>query len=267
METHGYAGDIEKYCKDNLPAFVVKSLSTSKVGVKILRTAPDSPLFRMLPFPGATQETAAILTRIEKIAAKTDALGKLPLWEGYENLEDYPYEIGPGALRSSHQVRTNRWIGAFYIWLVQQTKPELIVEFGTAFGVSGMYWLAGLELNQSGQLFTYEPNEIWAPIAHRNLAKISQRFRGHIGTFENHAQGIADEGLKIDLCLIDAIHTSAFVKSQLDIVLRLVNKRAVIVLDDIEFSEDMRGCWNELAADGRFLTALELGNVGILEVA
>jgi predicted O-methyltransferase YrrM len=43
--------------------------------------------------------------------------------------------------------------------LATALKPRLVVEVGTAFGVSGMYWLLGLR--GSGRLVTFDPNNVW----------------------------------------------------------------------------------------------------------
>ena len=48
-----------------------------------------------------------------------------------------------------------------------QRRPEIIVEFGSGFGVSGMYFAAGLEDNQSGHLYSFEINDEWADVAER----------------------------------------------------------------------------------------------------
>jgi len=95
--------------------------------------------------------------------------------------------------------------------LVQKRKPEIIVEFGTAFGVSGMYFLAGLNLNKKGKLLTFDPNTVWAKLAKDNLSKISDRFKLTNGTFEDNIDNVLPEGQHIDIAFIDAIHTKEFV--------------------------------------------------------
>ncbi|WP_431239116.1 O-methyltransferase [Mycolicibacterium aichiense] len=145
----------------------------------------------------------------EKIAERakiTTKVGDQPLWEGY----------GQGAAtRTPDQVKTQPEMGLAYSQLIEQIRPAVVVEFGTAFGMSGMYWLAGLELNGSGHLYTFDPNQVWADLARENLSAISDRFTLTIGTFEDNV-GILPG--PIDFAFIDAIHTSDFVKPQFDIV-------------------------------------------------
>jgi hypothetical protein len=70
------------------------------------------------------------------------------------------------------------------------------------------------------------------------------------------------------MAFIDAIHTSAFVMPQLERVVARCNDHALVVLDDIDFSDDMRDCWHRVSRDPRFVSSVALGQrVGMLEYA
>lgn len=197
--------------------------------------------------------------KIEKLAYDTNELGPQPLWEGYKGNNDL------GATRMPAGVRTHPLMGNLYTSLVQMWKPETIVEFGTAFGVSGMYFLAGLETNQKGHLLTFDPNDVWRKLAVNCLSNISKRFTSIAGTFEDNVD-LALGSRTIDIAFIDAIHTREFVISQLELVVARCSAKALIILDDINFSDDMRACWNEVANDSRFASSVAFGaRVGILE--
>lgn len=184
-------------------------------------------------------EGLADFARIEARAAATEQSGAHPLWEGYERLVDYP----TGEKRSSEQVRSSQTNGRFFCWTVSRRRPETVVEFGTAFGVSGMYWLSGLERNGHGTLYTFEPNETWAGLARLNLESVGSRFVATAGTFEENLQVIDDASASIDFCFIDAIHTGDFVRQQLDLVLPRARSGSLIFFDDIFFSADMTASW------------------------
>ena len=198
--------------------------------------------------------------KIEFLSSETDRLGPQPLWRGYP-----PQTLGDS--RSPNDVRASQSMGKFYSHLVTCKKPDVVVEFGTAFGVSGMYFLSGLQTNGRGMLLTFEPNEIWAAIALANLKQISPRFDLTIGTFEENI-GLKLKEKTIDIALIDAVHTSEFVLLQLELVVRRSKQGTIILLDDICFSEDMRGCWEKVSHDPRFITSAVINNrVGLLELA
>ncbi|HEX6260809.1 MAG TPA: class I SAM-dependent methyltransferase [Woeseiaceae bacterium] len=222
----------------------------------------DGWLAATLPssFDPARVDVSAVRTRVEL----TKRLGEQPLWEGYREVKDYPRATTGN--RTSQQVQTPEDMGAFYAWLTTQRKPEVIVEFGTAFGISGMFWLSGLESVRQGKLMTYEPNEIWAEIAEKNLQAISERFTLTRGTFEDSAAHTLTEK-SVDIALIDAIHTSQFVYAQYEKLKPYLKRDALVLFDDIGFSRDMSQCWQDLSGRPEVLSSYHLGNrVGLVEL-
>ncbi len=206
---------------------------------------------------------------IERIAAETEALGRQALWEGYRAAYArdgaMPWANKEMA-RSSEEVRSQPRMGRVFSWLAATRKPGVIVEVGTAFGISGMYWVGGLEQAGSGTLLTFDPNETWHSIAVRNMARIGSRAIAVARTVEDSLDETL-AGRRIDLCFIDAIHTGEFVRAQLALLLPHMTPGALILLDDITFSDDMKGCWQELALDERFRASLTLDQrVGLLEL-
>ena len=215
--------------------------------------------------PVLSAPRSPLAPRIEARAAETQKLGARPLWDGYTGPK-----VGAGytavASRSSDQVRTGAAYGNAYSALAASRRPAAIVEFGTAFGVSGMYWLAGLEAAEHGHLYTFEPNDDWSPIAKTNLEAISPRFTLTRGTFEANASSVLTPR-SVDLAFIDAIHTSAFVFAQFAVLKPFLTPSAIVVFDDINFSPDMEACWNTIAASEGVLASAAIGRrAGIVEL-
>lgn len=202
--------------------------------------------------------------RIEERAEVTQRLGERPLWSRYPPAD--AGRQGP-ATRCSDQVRTSPRMGRFFTWLVAARRPMTITEFGAAFGVSGMYWLSGLEMNSEGWLHTFEPNEDWASIAEANLRVVGSRFTLTRGTFEDNIALVLPRGQHIDIAFIDAIHTSAFVEPQFNLVAERLAPGGLVLLDDIDFSVDMQACWRRIREDGRLAASAEVGRVGIVELS
>ena len=196
---------------------------------------------------------------IEQRAALANARGELPLWEGYGNHNTR------GPTRTADMVRTAPAMGQLFTALVIAVRPSIVVEFGTAAGVSGMYFLAGLALNNHGRLLSFEPNPTWCDIARDNLQQVSDRFVLTNATFEESVNNVLKEGQSIDLAFVDAIHEPSFVERQLDIVQSHARSGAVILLDDIDFSPAMAEFWQQTREEQRFSAAATLGNhVGLL---
>ncbi|MEM6729027.1 MAG: class I SAM-dependent methyltransferase [Pseudomonadota bacterium] len=199
-----------------------------------------------------------------KLGAMSEVGGR-PLWEGYQDVTDYPRKTTGN--RTANQVSTRPRVGAFFTWLVEALRPDAVVEFGTAFGASGMYFLRGLERAEHGHLFTYEPNTDWVEFARENLTSVSERFTSTNDTFEAAAERTLKPA-SVGLAFIDAIHTKAFVDAQFAILRDYLAPGAVVLFDDIYFSEDMEACWTSIAqADGIAASAQMGRRLGIVKMA
>ncbi|HYG18535.1 MAG TPA: class I SAM-dependent methyltransferase [Ohtaekwangia sp.] len=204
--------------------------------------------------------------KIEDLALKASMLGDMPLWEGFEKLEDYPFPV-KNATRNANQVRVDKQIGDLFFNLTVARKPARIVEIGTAFGVSGMYWLSGIEANGSGKLMTFEPNAIWAKVAGSNLSTISSNFVLTISTFEEKHDTVMAKGDTIDIAFIDAIHQSGIVNNQFSLISEYCKAASLILFDDINFSYDMWDCWRKIARSPRVLSSCSVARrLGIVEL-
>ena len=205
-----------------------------------------------------------MFAKIEQAISKTDERGKMPLWDGYDQIPNYATSTGPASKRKISQVRTGRGICQFYAWLAAQKKPETILEFGAAFGASGMYWLAGLAVSGKGQLVSFEPNELWCSIARENFKLISDQFLLTAGTFEDNLALVSP---KATITLIDAIHTKSVVMAQFELVKQVSQSGSLVIFDDLGFSDDMWACWQEVAGATDIASAWQIGDrVGIVEL-
>ena len=203
---------------------------------------------------------------IEERASQTQSAGEQPLWEGYRSVRRGERPAWGSGKRSSNQVRTRSETGACYYRLMRALKPQVMVEIGTAFGVSGMFWLSGIEANGAGCLFTFDPNAVWRDLALENLSKISSRFVSTQGTFEEKFESVLPVDVPIDGAFIDGIHTAEFVYPQVELIKGRLRTGGVLVLDDIRFAPDMLECWQDLSTRSDVVASLELGRrVGVIE--
>jgi len=193
-------------------------------------------------------------------------MGAQPLWEGYAAVKNYPRATG-GSDRRSEEVRSSALNGRFFTWLAAKRRAMLVVEFGSAFGISGMYWLSGLKHDTDARLLTFEPNAVWANIAKVNLAAVSSQFDLVQGTFEENIESMLPPDRRIDIAFVDAIHTSEFVFRQFAILLPHMDPGGLILFDDIDFSPDMVSCWETLSRHPRVRASAAIGRrLGIVEL-
>jgi predicted O-methyltransferase YrrM len=170
---------------------------------------------------------------IEAIAETTNGIGSRPLAPEY----DLPDTFSPD------QVRSPSSQGDLYAYLVAERDPQIVVEFGSAFGVSGMYFATAL---QQGRLYSFEINPDWADIAERNITTITDRFSLIRGAFEDHVDDIP---APIDIALVDGIHDYTFVMKQWGILKARMSPGGLVLFDDITYCDGMREAWREIRAD------------------
>lgn len=198
-------------------------------------------------------------TQIEAVAKKTSNLGAQKLADEYGEI---------GGVRMPDDVRSSSDCGDLYSWLVQKRRPATVVEFGSAFGVSGMYFASGLAAAKTGHLYSFEINHQWADIAERNIRSISDRLTLTRGAFEDHVEAVVPG--QIDLAFVDGIHTYDFVLRQFELLRRRMSNGGLIAFDDIDFKRPgagMRKAWEEIAASPHVAGAVEVnGRVGLVEL-
>lgn len=198
---------------------------------------------------------------VERATKATDAVGERPLWSGYKEIRNY--SRGARETRRPQQVRIAAITGRFFSWLANVRENPQVIEIGTAFGVSGMYWLAGIG---EGHLFTFDPNPDWTLLARENLSLVSSRFTLTVDTFEHAGPALIGRDVA-DIAFIDGIHTREVVHRQLEILMPMMKAGGLVLFDDIGFSDSMRACWAEISNSSVFAASGAIGRrTGIVEL-
>ena len=163
---------------------LIENFKNRKLNIQWTKKNLNSFLYNLLKDKSVIKpKQTAFSKKINILAEKTNELGAQNLWEGYS-----VNNRNEKKTRMPNLVRTKSSVGDFFTYLVIQKKPNIIVEFGTAFGVSGMYFLSGIETNKKGELLTFEVNKNWAELAFKNLEQISKNFKLTVGTFEENIE-------------------------------------------------------------------------------
>lgn len=218
--------------------------NAAEASVKWLRGVASSGIEKYVQEPVTKCEEPMLMPVIELLAAMTQRRGRSPIWTGYgtADVKSRDRQRAPNDVRVAHRT------AVFLAHLARHVRPRLIVEIGAAFGVSGMYWVSALEENGMGEFITFEPNAAWRQIAERNIGMLSSRARVMEGTFEDRVSAAGIAAASIDILSIDAIHTPEAISGQLEIAAPLLSRRAIILIDDINFSTDMCKFWREISA-------------------
>lgn len=163
--------------------------------------------------------------------------------------------------RLASQQRT--WATVLYR-LVRQLRPGRCVEMGTCLGVSAAYQAAALERNGAGQLVTIEGAADRSRIAARTLAGLGlARVDLRVGRFNEVLLDVLAEE-PADLVFVDGHHDEEATLRYYDQLAALVAPRAVVVFDDITWSEGMKRAWQRIIQHPCTEEVLDLGKLGVI---
>jgi predicted O-methyltransferase YrrM len=154
--------------------------------------------------------------------------------------------------------------GLLMFALIRHFKPATCLELGTSLGISAAYQSVALELNGYGKMVSMEGAPTLADVARRNLRQLGvSRAKVIAGRFQDTLEGVLARLGSIDFVFIDGHHDGHATQTYFRQILPYVTSKAVVVLDDITYSSDMRIAWHAIVEDKSIVTAVDLAKWGI----
>lgn len=145
--------------------------------------------------------------------------------------------------------------------LAQAAGGGAVVEMGTNVGVSGAYIGAALE---RGRLVTLEGSAAKANLARRNFAKLGlENVEVVTGDFADTLEPTLDRGAPVDMAFIDGFHEGDATIAYHHRFKKVAAPGAVLVYDDIRWSEGMTRAWKEILADPDVRYAFDFDEIGV----
>jgi predicted O-methyltransferase YrrM len=175
--------------------------------------------------------------------------------------------------RSEHlaeAVRACEWMSLPPVWgrlltrLVRELSPRSCLELGTGFGISTAYQAAALELNGSGGLVSLDVAGLTA-IAAPGLDRLGLSHRVELvgGLIEDTLAAACERAAPIDYALLDADHTEEGTLGPFRAILPHLSEGAVVVFDDINWTDGMRRAWRRVELHERVLATASARRLGI----
>jgi predicted O-methyltransferase YrrM len=172
---------------------------------------------------------------------------------------------GGSVAASSRSASISPAYGLLLMKLVRSLAPRSCLELGTGFGISGAYQAAALSLNGSGRLVTLDGAEQVSAIAREGIEMLGLgpvEFR--LGMLQDGAlEDAVEAAAPTDFALVDAGHDEHTTLRCFEAISPSAEPGAVLVFDDIRWSEGMRRAWRAIAAEPRVALAVDAGRIGI----
>jgi hypothetical protein len=161
----------------------------------------------------------------------------------------------------AHRTSVGLYWGAFLYLCAKHTRARTVLELGGAVGMSACYLGAG---DSSRQLITVEGSSSMSAIAEPNLRAINPNARVVNAMFDD----ALDEWLpklsgKLDIVHIDGQHERISTLHYFERLKPHLHPGALVILDDIHWSDDMRRAWKELCQSPGLTHAVDVGRYGI----
>ncbi len=222
-------------------------------------------------------------------ALRDTALGRIPEAERawIKRIDDYRPQLPLDAIGASPDARGRpeserlseareavRWmsipslLGRLLTRMVGELGPRSCLELGTGFGLSAAYQAAALETRGAGKLTTLDI-EGMATLARPGLARLQLLHRIDFlpGQIEDTLEAALELTAPIDYVLLDADHTEAGTMGAFDRISPHLAAGAVVVLDDVAWTQEMRRAWPAIKNRPGVEAAVTLKRLGIVIAA
>lgn len=158
-------------------------------------------------------------------------------------------------------------VGRLLYALVRTFQPSSGVEMGSCLGLSAAYQASALAELGRGRLVTMEGQPSFARRADRTLASLKLgRAEVVPGWFQDTLGGVLDRVAPVDWAYVDGHHDEQATQDYFARLLCSLAGEAVLVFDDINWSDGMRRAWRAIAHHPRVAVVADLYVVGIVVV-
>ena len=153
----------------------------------------------------------------------------------------------------------------------EEHRPLHILELGTSLGITTAYLAS---VSSHNNVLTFEGSEavlrvaqgVWRALRLENIEWVSGNIDDSLlNICDDHRQTLLrNDQRPIDLAFVDANHTYEATKRYVEWLMPRMTGKGILVLDDIHYSKDMERAWQELKADERVTTTMDLYHIGLL---
>lgn len=149
--------------------------------------------------------------------------------------------------------------------IVREIQADQCLELGTSVGISGAYQATGIR-HHGGELMTIEGAPDIAQTAEQHFDELDINNVTVVNGLFQEVFEEALDGRMFDFVYVDANHTYDATLQYFDWIYPHLESGAVVVFDDIYWSDGMERAWEKLRMDDRISIAIDTGWHGICVV-
>jgi predicted O-methyltransferase YrrM len=207
---------------------------------KVLKTAPNNDSFAKLEKLRTDLLSNSSKLTIEPAGSKTNA----------RSLSEI-----------THQSVLPQHFSALFYRIIKHLKAKKIVELGTSVGLTTLY----LAEPPQATVYTFEANHTLANVALTNFEYLDKKNVTLIeGEIETSLSDFLQETGKANFVLVDANHTYEGTLKYFNLLMKRIDEKSVIVVNDIHRSPEMELAWQWLTANELVYGSIDLLQCGIL---
>lgn len=165
----------------------------------------------------------------------------------------------PGEKTVSHLARASKdknW-GRLLYRICKSINAKSSLELGTCVGISGSYIAGG-----SIALTSIEGDPTLGKISQTTFEQVNVTARCEIGPFTEVLPKVLPQIKPIDFAFIDGHHDGQATIEYFDAIKPFLAERAIVIFDDIAWSDSMAEAWHKIRDDQR--TWMDLRQIGIV---
>jgi predicted O-methyltransferase YrrM len=146
--------------------------------------------------------------------------------------------------------------------LAADLKPGNIIELGTCLGITTIYLQKAAP---QAKVYTFEGCPETAGIAKETFKKSGINDVDLItGNFDNNLPEVINNLDKLDFVFVDGNHQKDATLKYFEWCLPKVHENALLIFDDIYWSEGMKEAWNEIKAHPKVAVTIDLFWIGLV---
>jgi predicted O-methyltransferase YrrM len=152
--------------------------------------------------------------------------------------------------------------GQLLFRMVHYFKPQNVLELGTSLGITTSYLASSSsEIN----CVSLEGCPQIAKVAKENFRKLGlENIELIVGNIDSTLVDVLSKTSKLDFVFMDANHKSQAILNYFELCLTKVHADSIIVIDDINWSDDMRMAWEVVKKHPRVKSTIDLFQLGIV---